>query len=304
MSDIIRGLLPVAPTVFADDEGLDLAGQRRVVDFLVDSGASGICTLANYSEQFSLTDSERDEVMTTTIDQAGGRLPVCVATSHYSARIAAERSRRAQDCGASMVMLMPPFVGATMSVDAGGVLEFFRRVADAIDIPIMVQDAPMSPTGLPASLLMTLAKEIPAIRYAKVEVRQSADKIRVLASEAARDLPGIFDGEEAVTLIPDLRAGAQGSMSSSMVPDLLSEIVQFFLDGDEHWAELLWADVLPLLQFENRQCGINAAKIILKEGGVIASDASRAPLPAVHPAARSQLIELARAKDPLALRWS
>lgn len=304
MTDLLRGLLPVAPTVFREDESMDIDGQRRVVDFLVDSGAAGVCTLANYSEQFSLTDRERTQIVEATVDQVAGRVAVCVATSHYSARIAAERSRQAQGMGADMVMLMPPFVGATMSVDADGVVEFFRRVADATDLPIMVQDAPMSATGLPLPLLQRLAREIPQVQYAKIEVRQSADKIRALAESVAEELPGLFDGEEAVTLIPDLRAGAQGSMSSAMVPDLLSAVLAAFQGGAEERAELLWEEVLPLLQFENRQCGISAAKIVLREGGVIASDASRAPLPAVHPATKRQLIALARRKQALALRWA
>ncbi|WP_029114899.1 dihydrodipicolinate synthase family protein [Mycobacterium sp. URHB0044] len=304
MQDIIRGLIPVAPTVFSYNEDLDLAGQRRVVDFLVDAGASGICTLANYSEQFSLTDIERDEVVTATINQAAGRLPVCVATSHYSARVAASRSRRAQDQGASLVMLMPPFVGASMKVDADGVLEYFERVAEAVDIPIMIQDAPMSPTGLSVELLTRLSRDIPQVKYAKIEVANAADKLRAVAASAGADLPGLYDGEEAVTLIPDLHAGAQGAMSSSMLPDVLSQIVRRFHDGECSAAEELWEHVLPLIQFENRQCGMRAAKILLKEGKVIASDAARAPLPDVHPDARRQLIELAKRKDALILRWA
>src|SRR5690348_8312382 len=55
----LRGVLPVAPTVFHDDESLDLDGQRRVTEFLVDAGSVAICVLANFSEQFSLTDDER-----------------------------------------------------------------------------------------------------------------------------------------------------------------------------------------------------------------------------------------------------
>ena len=101
---IISGIIPVAPTVFTEDEALDLGGQRRVVDYLVDGKSDALCILANYSEQFSLTDEERELVVTTTLDQAAGRLPVCVTTSHFSARIAAQRSRRAQEQGAEMVM--------------------------------------------------------------------------------------------------------------------------------------------------------------------------------------------------------
>ncbi|BBZ33695.1 dihydrodipicolinate synthase family protein [Mycolicibacterium confluentis] len=301
---LIRGAIPVVPTVFNDEHELDCAGQRRVVDFLVDARSAAICAMANYSEQFSLTDTERDVVVETTIDQAAGRIPVCVATSHYSARVAAERSRRAQEQGAALVMLMPPFVGASVTVDERGVVEYFTRVAEAIDIPIMIQDAPMSPTPLSAELLARLARTIPHVQYAKIEVAHAADKIRRVHQMAGEDMPGLYDGEEAVTLIPDLLAGAQGTMSSSMIPEILAEAIRLFHDGERDAAQGVWEDALPLIQFENRQCGLRATKILLKEGGIIGSDATRSPMRTVHPDTRVQLIELAKRKNALILRWA
>jgi dihydrodipicolinate synthase/N-acetylneuraminate lyase len=301
---IIRGIVPVAPTVFTEDEALDLGGQRRVVDYLVDGKSDAVCILANYSEQFSQTDEERELVVTTTLDQAAGRLPVCVTTSHFSARIAAQRSRRAQEQGAAMVMLMPPFFGATMKVDDDAVMEYFKRVADGLEIDIMIQDAPMSPTALSVPLLARLAREIPQMRYAKIEMPQTADKLRMLIAAAGDDLPGTFDGEEAITLIPDLDAGAQGTMSSCMVPDQLGQIVRDFHAGDRDKAVAQWEDLLPFIHFENRQCGLRAAKVLMKEGRIINSDKTRAPLTELHRDIRSQLVEMAKRKDPLVLRWA
>ena len=154
-----------------------------------------------------------------------------VTTSHYSARVAAARSRAAQDMGASMVMLMPPFFGATLTVPGPAVIEYFKRVADAIDIPIMVQDAPLSATPLPVSLLIDLVRQVPQVQYAKIEVPQAADKLHALVSALGDSLPGPFDGEESVTLIPDLDAGATGTMPSSMVPAELGQIVRRYLSG-------------------------------------------------------------------------
>lgn len=300
----IEGVLPVAPTAFTDEEDLDLAGQRRIVDFLFDAGADGICILANYSEQFSLTDQERNQVLTATLDQADGKLPVCVTTSHFSSRIAAERSRRAQDQGASIVMLMAPFVGASMKVDEPAVLEYFKRVADGLEIPIMIQDAPMSPTPLSVDVLARIAREVPQVQYAKIEVAGTAEKLRSLSEAAGNDLPGLFDGEEAVTLIHDLDAGAKGTMTSSMIPDKLGEAVRRYHAGDRAAAETIWEDMLPLIQFENRQSGLRATKILMKEGGILKSDKTRAPFNPVHPDTRRQLIELAHRKDAFILRWA
>lgn len=300
----LTGVVPVVPTVFRDDEELDLPGLRRVVDYLVDGQVDGLCVLANYSEQFSLTDTERDLVARTVLEHTAGRVPVIVTTSHFSARVTAERGRAAQAMGAAMVMMMPPFFGATLSVAAPAVLEFFAEVAAATDLPIMVQDAPLSSTPLPTALLVDLVKQVPSVRYAKIEVPFAADKLHALVGALGPALPGPFDGEESVTLIPDLDAGAVGTMCSSMVPGELAEIVRGYLAGGRAAAVSAWEALLPLIHYENRQCGLRAQKILLAEGGVIGSERTRAPLAPVSPRTRAGLVELARRHDPLVLRWA
>jgi 4-hydroxy-tetrahydrodipicolinate synthase len=300
----LSGVVPVVPTIFREDQDLDLAGTARVVDYLIDAQVDGLCLLANYSEQFSLTDDERDAIARALLEHVAGRRPVIVTTSHFSARIAAARSRAAQEAGAAMVMLMPPFFGATLTVPGPAVIDYFGQVAEAIDIPIMVQDAPLSATPLPVSLLIDLVTQVPQVQYAKVEVPQAADKLRSLVSALGASLPGPFDGEESVTLIPDLDAGARGTMPSSAVPGELGAIVRRYLSGDRAGAVSAWEDLLPLIHFENRQCGLRAQKILLAEGGVIGSDRTRAPLGPVSPGTRRALLELAAARDLMIMRWA
>src|ERR1041385_6360549 len=103
------GVFPIAPTPFTAAGDLDLEGQRRVLDCMVDQGVDGICILVNYSEQFLLTDRERDILLELCLGHVAGRVPVIVTCSHFSTRIAAERARAAATAGAAMVMLMPPY---------------------------------------------------------------------------------------------------------------------------------------------------------------------------------------------------
>jgi 4-hydroxy-tetrahydrodipicolinate synthase len=304
MDTALAGVVPVVPTIFHDNQDVDLGGTTRVVDYLIDGGIDGLCLLANYSEQFSLTDAERDAITRTLLEHVAGRLPVIVTTSHYSARITAARSREAQDMGAAMVMIMPPFFGATLTVPGPAVIEYFKQVADAIHIPVMVQDAPLSSTPLPVSLLIDLVRQVPQVQYAKIEVPQAAYKLHALVSALGSSLPGPFDGEESVTLIPDLDAGATGTMPSSTVPAELARIVRRYAAGDRPGAVGAWEGLLPLIHFENRQCGLRAQKILLAEGGVIASDRTRAPFGPVSPRTRRGLIELAAARDLLIMRWA
>lgn len=298
------GVFPIAPTTFDERGELDLDSQLRAIDFLIDAGVDGICILANYSEQFSLTDDERERLATLILDHVAGRVMVIVTTSHFSTRVAAARSRRAQEAGAAMVMLMPPYHGTTLRAEEAGVAEYFKAVADAIDIPIMVQDAPMSGTTLSAPFLARLATETPQVSYCKIEMPFAASKLRELIALAGDRIAGPFDGEESVTLIPDLDAGATGTMPSSMAPDLLGQVVRHYRAGRRDEAIALYEPYLPLIHYENRQCGLRATKVLMQEGGIIHSAATRHPLPPLHPATRAGLIELARKRDPLILRWA
>src|SRR5437773_930156 len=137
-----KGVFPVAPTPFTEAGELDLESQKRCIDFMIDAGSNGLCILANFSEQFVLSDDERELLTRTILEHVAGRVPVIVTTTHFSSKVCAERSRRAQHTGAVMVMVMPPYHGATIRVPETQTFEFFARLSDAIGIPIMVQDAP------------------------------------------------------------------------------------------------------------------------------------------------------------------
>ena len=299
----LRGVFPVVPTTFDPSGALDLDSQRRCVDFMIDAGSDGLCILANFSEQFVLSDAERDILTTEILAHVAGRVPVIVTTTHFSAAICAERSRRAQDLGASLVMIMPPYHGATIRVPELGIFGFFQAVSDAIDVPIMIQDAPVSGTALSAAFLARMAREIEHVSYFKIEVPGAAGKLRELLSLGGDAIVGPWDGEEAITLLADLDAGATGSMTGGAYADGIGPIVHGYLDGRRDEARERYNRWLPLINYENRQCGLLAAKSLMMEGGIIRSDAPRAPVAPLHPDTRRGLIEVARALDPMVLRW-
>jgi 4-hydroxy-tetrahydrodipicolinate synthase len=299
-----RGVFPVVPTIFHEDGRLDLDGQRRCLDFMIEAGSNGLCILANFSEQFVLTDAEREEVMEVALAHVAGRVPVIVTTTHFATHVCAERSKRAQDLGAAMVMVMPPYHGATFRVGEQAITRFFADLSDAIAIPIMIQDAPVAGTPLPAPYLATLAREIEHVSYFKIETAGAATKLRQLIELGGDAIEGPWDGEEAITLMADLDAGSTGAMTGGGYPDGIRQIMDPFAAGDRAAAMAAYERWLPLINYENRQCGIASAKILMKEGGIIRSDATRAPLALPHPAARAGLIELARQRDAAVLRWA
>jgi dihydrodipicolinate synthase/N-acetylneuraminate lyase len=298
-----RGVFPVVPTTFTESGELDLPSQKRCIDFMIDAGSNGLCILANFSEQFVLSDAERDVLTREILAHVAGRVPVIVTTTHFSTQVCIERSLQAQALGAAMVMVMPPYHGATFRVSEEQVYAFYARLSDAIRIPIMIQDAPVAGTPLSAAFLARMAREIEHVAYFKIETAGAASKLRELIRLGGSAIEGPWDGEEAITLMPDLDAGATGAMTGGAYPDGIRRIVDAFAAGQREEAMALYQQWLPLINYENRQCGLLAAKSLMREGGVIACEAPRHPLPAMHPDTRAGLIDVARRLDPMVLRW-
>jgi dihydrodipicolinate synthase/N-acetylneuraminate lyase len=297
------GVFPILPTPFTATEDIDVSSLQRAVDFLLATGISGFCILANWSEQFALTDAEREQIMDAVLRQVDGRMPVIVTTSHFSPRVTIARSKRAAAAGASMVMVTPPYHG-TLHPGLSAVADYFRELDAMVSIPIMIQDAPLSGVDLPVEFLAQLVQECTHLKYFKIECARAAEKIRHLLDFAGDHLEGVFDGEEGITLMADLDAGATGTMPSALVPDLLAAVLRSYVNGQRQEAVAFYERLLPLLNFENKLGGIQPTKIAMYEGGIIANDRLRAPLLPLEPAFRAVLLDYVRRLDPLVLRYA
>lgn len=302
MPRVFKGIWPVAPTPFHDDGTLDLEGMKRVLDCIIDQGADGICILANFSEQFLISDAERDLLTRLSIEHVAGRVPLIVTISHFATQIAVERARFAKDLGAAAVMMMPPYHGASLRGSPDQIFEQFQAVG-AVGIPIMVQDAPMSGVDLPVPLLVKMATEIEQVKLFKIECPRAADKLRALIAQGGTAIEAPFDGEEAITLLADLDAGATGSMTSGMIVDQIKPVIDLYHAGDVAGSTAAYGRVAMAINHENRQCGWRSCKAAMVEGGVIRSEFCRHPIAPLDPVIRSRLMDLLKPLDPLVLAW-
>ena len=296
------GIWPVAPTPFHPNGEVDYDGMKRVLNCMIDQGVDGICILANFSEQFLITDAEREALSRLSLEHVSGRVPVIVTISHYATHIVMQRARLCKELGAAMVMMMPPYHGALLKGTPDQTFEQFAKVGE-VGIPIMIQDAPLSGVELSVPLLVRMAHEIEMVKLFKIECPQAANKLRALLEQGGEAIEGPFDGEEAITLMADLQAGASGSMTSAMIPDQIKPVIEHFLAGRTDQAASTYARVLPAINFENRQCGFRATKVVMEEGGVIQSSFCRHPIPSLHPQTKAGLLELLKPLNPVALNW-
>ena len=297
-----HGRWPVAPTPFHDNGEVDYDGMERVIDCMVDQKVQGICILANYSEQFLLSDDEREKLTKLCMKKIDGRVKTIVTVSHFATDIVRPRAELAKSLGADIIMMMPPYHGALLKGNSDQIFEQFNEISK-VGIPIMIQDAPLSGIELSVPLLTKMINEIENLTCFKIESANAASKIRALIKNCSERLDAPFDGEESITLYADLEAGISGSMSSALLPEKIAPVIDHFWNNEKDKAEEIYNNILPLINFENRQCGFRATKTVMKEGGVIKSDFCRDPIQPLDLDTKNLLLNFAKRYDLLTYKW-
>jgi 4-hydroxy-tetrahydrodipicolinate synthase len=272
----VQGVYSVLPTPFIASSEIDHGSLRRVVDMIVAAGVDGLTALGVTSEVARFDESERGRVMDTVIAAVDGRVRVVAGTTADGLRTCIQYSRLAKAAGAAAVMVSPPRMP---KLNSDAVLRHYLALAEAVDIPIIVQDyPPISGFAMEPSLLARIAREVPAARTIKLEDPPTPFKTaRIL--EQAGDVPvAIFGGLGGVFLLEELMAGAAGAMTGFAYPEALVEIVRRFKSGDIDGAAALFYRCVPLMRFEFQEgIGMAIRKEVLRRRGAIADASTRAP---------------------------
>lgn len=270
-----EGVFPIVITPFREDGSVDFDSQRRVVHFLMDSGAHGLGLLANASEGYTLSTHEREELTKVIIKEVDGQIPVIVSTGHTGTALAVQLSRQAEEFGADGVMVLPPYY---LKPDAEGVFQYYRAISEAISIPIMVQDAPlMTQVSMSPTLLARMGRELDHVRYVKVEAPPTAPKVSEVVAQSEGAL-AVFGGLNGHFLIEELGRGARGTMPGSDLVEGLVRIWDFYKAGRRQEARSDFNRLLPLIRYELQPgLGVSVMKHNLKALGIIASACVRHP---------------------------
>ena len=284
-----KGVFPILVTPFAADESLDLDSMKRVVRFMVEAGMDGVTVLGVLGEVNRLTDLDKERVIATAVEAAAGRIPVIVGTSHSGTRACREVSRKAADLGAGGVMIAPsrePTPGEQK------IFEFYMRVADGLDVPIVVQDHPASTqTFMSVPLLLRLVDEIPQVRCIKEEHPPTPQKLAALINGMTGRRVTLLQGLGALYGLFDLERGADGFMTGFAFPEVLRAMVGATQQGSMEQARAWYERFLPLIVFE-QQPGLAIRKEIYRLRGLITSNQVRHPGRSIDEATAEQLRQL------------
>ncbi len=289
MTDL-SGVLPITLTPFTDDGDVDEASIGSLVEDYLGAGAHGLTILGIMGEAAKLLDEERERVLRRYVGAVAGQVPVVAGVSARATTMSLDYARRAEDAGAAAVMLAPP--DNTRNLDL--VFEHFRRVAEAVSVPVVVQDEPVN-TGvtMPAPFLVRLLDEIENCRYLKLEETPTLPKITAVRSKATSKV-GIFGGLGGLYLYEELLRGADGIMTGFGFPQVLVGTYERFLAGDRAEAQEYFFRYLPLIRYEAQLGvgGVTIRKQVFARRGSITSPHARFPAPPVDELTLSELDDL------------
>ena len=291
----LQGVFPIVNTPFHPDGSIDHTSQDRLVDHLLQQGAHGLGLFGNASEGYTLSSSERIDLMKRIVKRVNGRVPLVASSGHTGTDAAVELSKELQDLGADCLMVLPPYY---LKTDGDGLMHYFTAISNAVSIPIMVQDAPlMTQVAMPPALLARMGREIEHVRSVKVEAPPTPAKISAVVRQAGETLT-IFGGLNCQFFIEEWQRGACGQMPGS---DRTRDLVAIWDDLEAGRIQAAWrrfARILPLLRFELQPgLGVSAQKHNLVAAGVIASPQVRHPTAALDPDSIAELAWLREFAD-------
>ncbi len=282
-----RGVVPILPTPFHDDESLDLESLERTVRFMARVGVQGVTVLGVLGESNRLTDAEREACVAAAVQAAVG-MPVIVGASHPGSRASVDLAAMARERGAAAVMVAPSHEPVPSDER---VLEYYRRVGEAAGIPLVLQDHPASTqVHMPVPLIARIAAEVPAVACIKEEGLPTPARIEALRRLLGRPLP-ILTGLGALYGLFDLEQGSDGFNTGFAFPEVLLALTAAARDGDWPRAREIYRRFLPLIVFE-QQPGVAVRKELFRRRGLLASHRVRHPGAALAPSAGQQLDRL------------
>jgi 4-hydroxy-tetrahydrodipicolinate synthase len=273
----LQGVLPIVHTPFTADDEIDPEDLKKEIDYAFTTGADGLGT-GMVSEILRLTPEERRRLTDLIIEFTNNRGPVFAAVGAESAKQVSEYARTAERAGCDAVMATPPL---TIALSAAAITDYFRQIADAVSLPVIVQDA----SGY-------VGQSIPLAVYVDLLDRYGHDKIlfKPEASpigpnlsalrDASANRAKIFEGSGGIALIDSFRRGIHGTMPGMDLLDAIVPLWRALQSNDDDRAYALYYPVCAIVALQ-LQAGLDGflaiEKHLLVRRKIFRSDRRRQP---------------------------
>ncbi len=276
----IQGVLPVVQTPFLDSDEIDFASLRRQVEWAFDLGADGVGT-GMVSEVSRFTAKERSELTHKLPEFAAGRGAVFVSVGAESSRQAVLFAQEAEAAGCDAVMAVPPM---TAAVSSGQLKDYFRAIADSVNLPLIVQDASgYVGQAIPLSVCVELLGEYGAEKILfKPEAAPIGSNLSDLrdAAQTGGFCAKILEGSGGIFLVDSFRRGIVGTIPGMDLLDGIVALWRALEAGDEETIYRLAFPISAIVALQ-MQAGLDGflaiEKHLLVKRGVMPTARRRQP---------------------------
>ena len=275
---VLTGVLPIIQTPFDDHLQIDWETLRREVDWAFSAGINGFGT-GMVSEVRTLSQQERSEYARKLIEYANFRGPVFMSVT---AENQSESLRLASDAfaaGCNAVMAAPPL---NEVLDADGLFVYFAKLAESVDVPIIVQDASgYLGAVIPHSVYLKLLEKFSTQKIVfKPEAPPNGPCISALR-DATNGQAKIFEGSGGVYLIDSMRRGVEGTMPGMEMVDAMVAIWRAMKRGDDETAYRIHLPLCSIVALQ-MQAGLDGflaiEKHLLRRRGLFPNEHRRDPI--------------------------
>ncbi|MCZ7495218.1 dihydrodipicolinate synthase family protein [Agrobacterium rhizogenes] len=283
----LKGILPVLPTPFLADGGIDEAGMKRLVVFALDKGVDGVVFPGFASEVEALNAAERATLLKIVVDAVAGRVPVVAGASAADWREVVEHGRAASALGIRHLMVQPP---KSVGTDAPALIEFLGRIVEALpEVEIILQNAP-APRGsdLSPQAIVEIVRALPQVTYVKEETLPAGPAISHIIAHAPSTLKGVIGGGGARYILDEYARGATAAMPALEIAEEHVAIDRALVAGRQEEARRIYVRTLPLLVLQ-AVYRMRLTKYVLARRGVIEGVGVRAPTPELDAAALADI---------------
>ena len=273
---ILAGVLAVFQTPWHADETLDLETLKKEIGWLFDCGANGI-VMAMVSETLRMDTEEREQLAEAACRFGKNRGSVVISVGAESSKVAERYARHAETVGADAVMAIP---SVSIGIGEGELLAYYRRIIEAIRIPVIVQDAsgyvgkPM-PIAMQARLLKEFGTDRVQYKPEASPIGPKLSELRDATSGRAR----VFEGTGGLALVDSFKRGVVGTMPGA---DLIRGIVPLWRaleSGDFERADRIHGPLSALVSMQTSLDAFLAVeKHLLKRQGIFKNTLVRGPV--------------------------
>src|SRR5215218_1365538 len=225
---LLRGCGTALVTPFTENGDVDEDALRSFVEWQIAEGIHFVVPCGSTGEAATMTPEEHRRVVTITVEQVNGRVPVAAGAGSNDTKKAVALSREMRDAGATHLLHTSPMYNKPPQ---RGIIEHFKAIADATDLPIVVYNVP-GRTGSNVEAATTLAlaqhENITAVKEASGSLSQIAEIIRNKPADFT-----VLSGDDGLTLAV-MAEGGDGviSVTSNAVPRLAARMCELCDEGD------------------------------------------------------------------------